>query len=347
MKLQPTLFNLPSSQTTDGRFPRGPLDPASEALLIHYRQSRLDAGANPNTVAREVSQLRSLARAAEGQVALQALFADPLVLAQALLDPTAPISASTGRCRLIAAQRFIHQFGARVGIENISQFLAALDRLLPARTQRDWQASGTIVAGAKTRRRPQGPTLSPVDLERIVEAVDASRGYRGRRDRALVALHCYSGLRPSELVALRRCQVVINRDSEQLWVQLCRGGRLLRLLLAGPAASPLLAICWPAIGDLTATDGYHIFRRVEHRDQPLSLRAVRKIVQHACNSAGFPLASAADLRAAFATWLRAQGLSDHETAEVLGLEQVRTLDRLVARHVALDAQRQVREILES
>ena len=146
---------------------------------------------------------------------------------------------------------------------------------------------------------------------------------------------------------LRRCQVVIDQASEQMWVQLRREGRLLRLLLAGPAAGPVLAICSPTIGDLAVTSRYLIFRRVEHRDEPLSLRAVRKIVQQACERAGFSLATAADLRAAFAWWLRTRGLSDHETAAVLGLEQVRSLDRLLARHVALDAQRKVRERLGS
>jgi integrase len=160
----------------------------------------------------------------------------------------------------------------------------------------------------------------------------------------LVALHCFSGLRPSEIVALLRADVVIDRDSGVVDVQVRRAGRFLRFTLAKPAAGSLLAICWPAIGDLSATNAYHIFRRIEQRDERLSLRAVRKIVQHACAGAGFPYATAADLRAAFAWWLGAQGLSAHETAYVLGLEQVRTLDRLLARHTALDAQRRVREM---
>jgi hypothetical protein len=70
---------------------------------------------------------------------------------------------------------------------------------------------------------------------------------------------------------------------------------------------------------------------------------VHETVRPASRSAGFPLATATDLRAAFACWLRARGLSDHETAAVLGLLQVRSLDRLLARHRALDAQRRVRE----
>jgi hypothetical protein len=51
------------------------------------------------------------------------------------------------------------------------------------------------------------------------------------------------------------------------------------------------------------------------------------------------------LRAACAHWLRSPGLSDHEVATVLGLARVRSVDRLLRHHAALDAQRAVREML--
>jgi hypothetical protein len=87
-----------------------------------------------------------------------------------------------------------------------------------------------------------------------------------------------------------------------------------------------------------------VFRRNNHGKQPLSLQALRAIVLGRCKEVGFPRATVNDLRAAFAYWLGSQGLSDHETTAVIGLKQVRSLDRLLARHKALDAQRQVREI---
>ena len=58
-----------------------------------------------------------------------------------------------------------------------------------------------------------------------------------------------------------------------------------------------------------------------------------------------PPIESVDLRAACAHWLRSQGLSDHEVAAVLGLARVRSVDRLLRRHAALDAQRAVREVL--
>ena len=69
------------------------------------------------------------------------------------------------------------------------------------------------------------------------------------------------------------------------------------------------------------------------------------MLRAACLRAGLPPVEAAALRAACARWLRAQGLSDHEVAAVLGLARVRSVDRLLRHHAALDAQRAVNETL--
>jgi hypothetical protein len=61
--------------------------------------------------------------------------------------------------------------------------------------------------------------------------------------------------------------------------------------------------------------------------------------------ASLPPVESTSLRAAFSHWLRSQGLSDHEVAVVMGLERVRSVDRLLRHHAALDAQRAVREAL--
>jgi predicted XRE-type DNA-binding protein len=69
------------------------------------------------------------------------------------------------------------------------------------------------------------------------------------------------------------------------------------------------------------------------------------VLQDACRRAGLPVVDAASLRAACAHWLRSQDLSDHEVATVLGLARVRSVDRLLRQHAALDAQRVVRDVL--
>jgi len=69
------------------------------------------------------------------------------------------------------------------------------------------------------------------------------------------------------------------------------------------------------------------------------------VLQNACRRTGLPAVESAALRAAFTHWLRGQGLSDHEAAAVLGLARVKSVDRLLRHHAALDAQRAVREKL--
>lgn len=199
------------------------------------------------------------------------------------------------------------------------------------------------MAGVKTRRRPASPTLYPQDLERIVATAGETRSFRGLRDRALVALHCYSGLRPAEIIRLRVGDVKAELDTKRGVVTVHRAGRSLPLVLAAQSTEPLRQLIAVRAAHEGRPDTY-VFRRSPFAGDQLTERAARAIVQRACTRAGYPTATSADLRAAFAYWLRLCGLSDHEAAVVLGLGQVKTLDKLLARHEALDAQRRVREI---
>ena len=89
-----------------------------------------------------------------------------------------------------------------------------------------------------------------------------------------------------------------------------------------------------------------VFHAVGRPDRPLSYRGARKVLVEACAGAGLPPVTSAELRAGCAHWLRSHGLSEHEVASVLGLARVRSVDRLLSRHHALDAQRRVRERLD-
>ncbi|MBA2453877.1 MAG: site-specific integrase [Chloroflexia bacterium] len=168
---------------------------------------------------------------------------------------------------------------------------------------------------------------------------------RGIRDLAIVALHCFSGLRPEEITALDWDQIEVARQGEgyqALCVAVHRGGQAWTLPLPRHSATALVQLADSLdaqIGDLHGP----IFKRSASVDQPLSYRAIRDVVGRACDQSGLPIVEAVDLRAAFAHWLGSQGLSDHEVASVLGVQRVRTVDRLLRRHRALDAQRRVRE----
>ncbi len=329
---------------------RGPLDAASEHLLRIYRAERDAALAHPRSIAREVSQLRSIARESNGErtpVPLAILFADLERVAHVLREPVRPIARSTGLARLLAAQRFIRIIGPRLGRDPAAD-LDALDRSLPARRQAGWHTAGTVVAGAKGRRRRRAPTLDTADLHRLVEAAGGATGAaRAARDRALVALHCFSGLRPEEIVRLRWEDLgltIADGGYRRLTAAVVRGGRHLQLPVPSPAAGELevLAGVTEEGGDPLAGPVF----RARASGLSLGYRAARNVLRAACRRSGIPPVESADLRAAFAHWLLAQGLSDHEVGAVLGVARVRSVDRLLSRHRALDAQRRVRELLE-
>lgn len=337
--------------TESGSARRRALDPESEALLEQFRATRSQEGAGRRSLLRECSQLRSIARntAHTGKpVTLSAMVTDLAGIARALREPATPISRATGRARLVAVQRFLRVMGPLLGRDPEAD-LAELDALLPARQAYGWHDHGTLVAGNSARRRQRGPTLDASDLHRIVDtASEGTTSARSARDRALLAVQCFSGIRVEEAVALRWEDLgtdLAGAGYFGLTASVRRGDRLMRLPLPGPIGAAL-----DTLRDATERSGISvtgpIFRAVERSNRPLSYGGARKVLVAACRRAGLPPAGTAELRASCAHWLRSQGLSEHDVATVLGLARVRSVDRLLSRHVALDAQRRVREHLE-
>lgn len=336
----------------DGEIPsdRQPLDAKSERLLQEYGQKRESEAASERSVSREISQLRSIARSCGWPgtpLPLDRAFDDVSLIARVLREPEKPISQATGRARLLAAQRFYRVMGPALSFQGNTD-LAALDSLLPARRSTGWHSAGTMVAGERGRRRMRGPTLDAADLRRISDgAGDGTGGDREVRDRALVAMQCYSGLRIEEIIQLRWND--LNTDLTDVGyygptASVEREGRKLRLALPGPIGEMLDALRVRAIA--RGLDPLEpVFHASGRPSCPLSYRRARKVLVEACNRAGLPPVESAELRAGCAYWLRTQGLSDHEVAMVLGLARVRSVDRLLSRHQALDAQRRVREQL--
>jgi integrase len=321
----------------------------SERLLTAFQDLRLAQGAHSQSVRREASQLRAVIReaGAKGQpAALRTLCGDLGLIAHVLREPRIPIARSTGRARLAAVQRFIQLIAPAFG-RDPSVDLATLDALLPARRSRGWHTTGTLVAGTPGRRRRRGPTLDAADLHRLVDAARDGPIAQVPRDRALVALHCFSGLRPEEIIRLRwedlSTELTVS-GHYGLTVTVERDGRHVLLLLPGPASDAVEALANVIGGPAASLTGPVLCARGTS-GRPLSYRAARDVLQDASRRAGLPLVEASTLRAACAHWLRSQGLSDHEVATVLGLARVRSVDRLLRHHAALDAQRTVREAI--
>jgi len=321
------------------------IDTRSEELLHTFRALRLSGGMSGRSVSREVSQLRSVAREC-GITSLRALFSHLERIAEVLREPRTPVSQSTGRARLLAAQRFITVMGPGLG-RDVAADLATLDALLPARPSAGWHTAGTLVAGASGRRRRRGPTLTAADLELIVEAAAQANAGHADRDRALVALHCFTGLRPEEAVGLRWQDItseIAPGGHYTLMVTVERGGSERRLPVLGPAREAVQILAWTTGGPIGSLSG-QVFRTGRASTRAMSYRTARDVVTAACRKAGLPTMQACELRSACAYWLHVQGLSAHEVAAVLGVARVRTVDRLLERHLALDAQRRVRNVL--
>src|SRR5262249_9409425 len=153
--------------------------------------------------------------------------------------------------------------------------------------------------------------------------------------------------RPEEIVRLRWDDLATELTASGhygLTATVERSGRRVSLLLPEPASVEVAALA-ASIGTAIETlTGPVLCARGTAR-RPLRYPTARGALGAACRHAGLPVVDAASLRAACAHWLRSQGLSDHEVAAVLGLARVRSVDRLLQRHAALDAQRVVREWL--
>lgn len=333
------LFEIPdrNSGTTNGR---EPIDDRWKCLLRLYRQRRYQEECDDDTMDKEISQLRSLARLAyRKDFTPETVFRHPRLLANVLLHPSAAIVKPTGRARLIAAQRFIRLCGAEFGIQDPDSFLDSLQAELPSQGDSQWHNDGTIVAGGKSRKRSQNPTLMPSHLNLIVNSGFPRSTYRHARNRALLAAHCFTGLRPEEIVQLTTTQLLQVAGSRLTYAEIWRNGTLLRLPIIEDAMFHIRAHLASQ-----SQEGY-IFTRGRNDPKPLTVRATRNIVKEACFNVGLPAMTATDLRSAFAFLLKGRALSDHEVASVLGLRQVRTVDRLSARHLELKAQRHVHEVL--
>jgi hypothetical protein len=142
-------------EETDTSSARQPLDAVSEQLLREYGQQRASQGASPQSVRRELSQLRSIARACGRPgmpLPLDQTFNALAQVARALREPLTPLSRATGRARLVAAQRFCRIMGPVLGRDPDTD-LVSLDALLPACRSTGWHTVGTMVAGDHGRRR--------------------------------------------------------------------------------------------------------------------------------------------------------------------------------------------------
>ena len=147
-----------------------------------------------------------------------------------------------------------------------------------------WHTTGAMVARAPGRHRRRGPTLDAADLRRLVDAAGAGSGTHTVRDRTLVSLCCFSGLRPEEIVRLRWEELATELTANGhygLTATVERSSRRLNLILPGPAANAIEALAQAAGGAIESLSG-PVLCTSGTAGKALSYRAALDVLQQTC-----------------------------------------------------------------
>ena len=322
--------------------PRAPgaataIDDASGEFLARYEAERGKEVAAA-TVRSEVSQLRVIARAGLGlnpmRVLLELLDEQPL-LARLLTSPPSPIAESTARLRLRAV---IAALAVDVSPERGRERQDVQRALLPHRPTRRWDESGAGVVGQRNRARPPSPTIGPHELVGIVARAGRDESH-ALRDRALVGVLAFSGLQLGEAVGLRWMAASWDPQFEGFVVGVVRAGEEPRLPVLGEGARQLIRYRL-SLSSSSAPSEFVFSGRFG--DRGLDERQARRILADAGRQSGLSPMRRSDLRRGFVSWLRAAiGLTDHEIARVLGVRDLRAVDRLSRSSASLHGQREL------
>ncbi len=265
---------------------------SSEALITDYEQHlSLERGLSANTVAAYASDIRQLVR--EGAVELRSVTAR---------DLTTHIS------RLIAAGR---------KPSSVSRSISAFRRFFRwtvARSIRTDNPADSLRAPRLAQYRPD--TLTPEEIERVL--TEATKTRSPHRDRAIIELLYGSGLRISELLALRRQDF----EFEAGFIRVLGKGNKQRLVPMGEYARAAVQ------SYLTRQSGSSAWLFAGPTGQPYSRVAIWKLIQRLVTKAGITRAvSPHTFRHSFATHLLIGGADLRVVQEMLGHADITTTER--------------------
>jgi site-specific recombinase XerD len=196
-----------------------------------------------------------------------------------------------------------------VFLKRYSDWLRA-ERLMDEDT---WRGLRGVEPVSQTPRRPR--PLSDLEVRRFLRVID---GRAGVRDQAIIYTLLQTGLRVSELVALRREQLSLQSRSGHVTVEEARGGRLReRRIPVGAEARRRLRTYLDERGD-------HDGVLFEGERGPLTANGVQRMMRKYCGFAQVRV-SPQTLRHTFATgWLHEHADDLAGLADLLGHETIET-----------------------
>jgi integrase/recombinase XerC len=176
------------------------------------------------------------------------------------------------------------------------------------------------VAFSRAPRREE-PSITALEVDKLIAVLERESGWRSRRDGAMVLLLFHTGLRLAELLSIDIHQIDVGnallRDVRR------KGGGEMPLPLNSDATMALKRWLKLRSGLVTTTDAVFVSRRGVR----LSKRAVQVRVKEIGVEAGIPSLHPHLLRHSFATEILAAGANLEEVRRLLGHASITTTSR--------------------
>lgn len=142
--------------------------------------------------------------------------------------------------------------------------------------------------------------LSEADLEKLLEAAQqGSRAGLVRRDAAILQLLLHTGLRVSEVVELKRDDLIFDNPGVHLRICSTEDGNKTRHLPLSSKVCKILNSYLQVRPQTSTTDNFFL----SQQGRPISKRTVQRIISHCARAAGLEGVSAQSMRRTFALQL--------------------------------------------
>jgi site-specific recombinase XerD len=227
------------------------------------------AGSSPGTVSGYLGDLRDFAawleRAAGQPVPPESVRAADVQAYRQHVSNTMGRSASTVNRRLQSIRKF-GQFVQRVGVSDVNP------------------AQGVPLV-KRQGGAPPPRTLQAAEIERLMQVTDQGRPRCAVRNRAILQLLLQTGIRASEMVALRQHDLCLDENEGALMVRATGQRPDRRIPLNGAVRRALEEY----LGDPRPAGSTFLFRGREGK--PLSIRSVQQIVADLGAAAGLDVSS--------------------------------------------------------